>query len=372
MNVRAFVVATCIGTAFFAAGYAWNYQPEIINANEIWSMFESEHGKARAAVLRVLIAPNSAHFNGLRTIDTDQARYVCGSVKAMDKERQYVGAAFVYTVAIDFARIDDDGRMTSQRSPYKPCPGEADDKIADQNTLISPGALSMIKTVEKIIPKSSGGTMEQQLGQLAGQTAAVAPGSAVPRRSAGSSGSAASAGAGWAPAAQHSSSGVEARQADELTWRVDQPPAAWPNFPSDHPLAKSAQKRTSAEALAFARDVEARWEDTRSSGVPAKRPSPRRSRKHAARYLRSNPRTRIIGGPGPPLCGCAKSIATLLVELAGICPSASPSARAPGQSARKTSTSWHGVLRQTMPISRLKRPRAGQRRKPDGAFRPPV
>jgi hypothetical protein len=273
MNVRAFVIATCIGTAFFAAGYAWNYQPEIINANEIWSMLESEHGKARAAVLRVLVAPNSAHFNGLRTIDADGARYVCGSVKAMDKERQYVEAAFVYTLAIDFARIDDDGRMTSQRSPYKPCPGAADDKIADQNTLISPGALSMIKTVEKIIPKSSGGTMEQQLGQLAGQTAAIAPGSAVPQRSAGLSGSAALAGAGR-PAAQHSSSGVEARRADELTWRVDQPPAAWPNFPSDHALAKSAQKRTSAEALAFAKDVEHRWEEANSSGVPAKRPSP--------------------------------------------------------------------------------------------------
>lgn len=163
MNVRAFVIATCIGTTFFAAGYAWNYQPEIINANEIWSMFESEHGKARAAVLRVLVAPNSAHFNGLRTIDADQARYVCGSVKAMDKERQYVEAAFVYTVSIDFARIDDDGRMTSQRSAYKPCPGAADDKIADQNTLISPGALSMIKTIEKVIPKSSGGTMNNSL-----------------------------------------------------------------------------------------------------------------------------------------------------------------------------------------------------------------
>ncbi|WP_354254185.1 hypothetical protein [Bradyrhizobium sp. F1.13.3] len=273
MNVRAFVIATCIGTAFFAAGYAWNYQPDFIDASEIWSMFESEHGKARAAVLRVLIAPNSAHFNGLRTIDADRGRYVCGSVKAMDKERQYVEVAFVYTVAIDFARIDDDGRMTSQRSAYKPCPAAADDKIADQNTLISPGALSMIKTVEKIIPKSNGGTMEQQLGQLAGQTAAVAPGLAAPQRSAGSSGSAAFAGAGRAPVAQHSSSGVEGRQADELTWRVDQPPAAWPTFPSDHPLAKLVQKRTGAEALAFAKDIEARWEEAKSSGVPARRPS---------------------------------------------------------------------------------------------------
>ncbi|TYO62955.1 hypothetical protein FXV83_30060 [Bradyrhizobium hipponense] len=271
MNVRAFVIATCVGAAFFAAGYAWNFQPDAINANEIWSMLESEHGKARAAVSRVLIAPNSAHFNGLRTVEADQARYVCGSVKAMDKERQYVETAFVYTVAIDFARIDDDGRITSQRSAYRPCPTAADDKIADQKTLISPGALLMIKTVEKIIPKSGGGTMEQQLGQLAGQTAAVAPGSAAAPRSAGSL---ASAGAGWTPAAQHSRSGAEASQGDELTWRVDQPPATWPTFPPGHALAKSTQMRTSAEALAFARDIEARWEEAKSSGVPTKRPSP--------------------------------------------------------------------------------------------------
>jgi hypothetical protein len=274
MNVRAFAVATCIGATFFAAGYAWNYYPEATKSDEIWSMFQSEHGKARAAVSRVLIEPDSAHFNGLRTVDGDGARYVCGSVKAMDKERQYVETAFVYTVAIDFARIDDDGRISWQRSTYRPCPTPADDKIADQNTLISPGALSMIKTVEKMIPKSSsgtGGTMEQQLGELAGQTAAVAPGSAVAPRSAGAS---ALAGAGWAPAEQHSGSGVKAAQGDELTWRVDQPPAAWPTFPSGHSLVKSTQKRTTAEALAFAKDVEARWEQSKSSGTPTKRPSP--------------------------------------------------------------------------------------------------
>lgn len=271
MNVRAFAVATCIGVTFFAAGYAWNYQPDAINPGEIWSMLQSEHGMARAAVARVLIEPNSAHFSGLRTVDADDARYVCGSVKAMDKERQYVETAFVYTVAIDYARIDDDGRITSQRSTYKPCPNAADDKIADQRTLISPGALSMIKTVEKVIPKSSGGTMEQQLGQLAGQTAAYAPGSAIAPGSAVSSGS---AGAGWTPAEQHPGSRVEATRKDELTWRVDQPPAAWPTFPPGHSLAKSTQKRTTAEALAFAKDIEARWEQSKSAEGPTRRPSP--------------------------------------------------------------------------------------------------
>ncbi len=284
MNVRAFLVATSIGAAFFAAGYVWNYQPEVIEANNIWSMLESEHGKARAAVSRVLIAPDSARFNGLRTVDADKARYVCGSVKAMDQKGQYVETAFVYTVAIDFARIDDDGRITSQRSTYRPCPTATDDKIADRNTLISPGALSVITTVEKIIPKSSGGTMEQQLGQLAGQTAAVAP------KSAGSSGSAASAGSGWAPATQHSSSSVVAPSGDEQTWPIDQPPAAWPTFPSGHALAKPTQKRTSAEAMAFAKDVEARWEEAKSSGIPTRRPSPEEIKEACRALLAIDPK----------------------------------------------------------------------------------
>lgn len=271
MNVRALAIATCIGATFFAAGYVWNYQPEAIKSDEIWSMFQSEHGKARAAVSRVLIQPNSAHFHSLRTVEADKARYVCGSVKAMDKGSQYVETAFVYTVAIDFARIDDDGRITSQRSTYRPCPTAADDTIADQKPLISPGALSVIKTVEKVIPKSSGGTMEQQLGELAGQTAAVAPGSAVAQRPAASSGA---TGTGSGPAELSSSSRVEATRADEPTWRVDQPPAAWPTFPSGHALAKPTQKRTTAEALAFANDIEARWEQSKSSGSPTTRPSP--------------------------------------------------------------------------------------------------
>lgn len=284
MNVRAFLVATSIGAAFFAAGYVWNYQPEVMEASNIWSMLGSEHGKARAAVSRVLIAPNSAHFNGLRTVDADKARYVCGAVKAMDQKGQYVETAFVYTVAIDFARIDDDGRITSQRSTYRPCPAATDDKIADRNKLISPGALSVITTVENIIPKSSGGTMEQQLGQLAGQTAAVAP------KSAGSSGSTASAGSGWAPATQHSGSSVVAPLGDEQTWPIDQPPAAWPTFPSGHALAKPTQKRTSAEAMAFAKNVEARWEEAKSSGIPTRRPSPEEIKEACRALLAIDPK----------------------------------------------------------------------------------
>ncbi|MGY3036836.1 hypothetical protein ACVIIV_006006 [Bradyrhizobium sp. USDA 4354] len=177
MNLRASIIATCIGAAFFGVGYAWNYQPDIINPDEIWSMFQSEHRMARAAVSRMLIEPDSAYFSGLRTVEADAARYVCGAVKAKSKRGHYIDAAFVYTVASDFARVDDDGRITSQHSPYKSCPTAAEVRIAEQQVPIAPGTLAAAKAIGKIIPQSSGGTMEQQLGQLAAQTAAVAPGS---------------------------------------------------------------------------------------------------------------------------------------------------------------------------------------------------
>ena len=169
----------------------------------------------------------------------------------------------------------------------------------------------MIQAVEKIMPESSGGRWNDTWP--AGRTDSAAPDQRSRRdRPAfrvrqplqGQDGR------------QHSIRVRAWRREEQMNrrWRVDQPPAAWPNFPSDHALAKSAQKRTSAEAMAFAKVVEHRSEEANSSGVPAKRPSPEEIKKHAARYLRLIPRTRIIRGPGPPLCGCANSTATLLVE----------------------------------------------------------
>lgn len=273
MNVSALLVAAGVGAAFLAAEYEFYYQPHLIEVevDAVWSMFRSDHGKARAAVSRMLIKPDSAVFSGLRTVEADAGRHVCGAVKAMDEDQHYVEAAFVYTVANDFARVDDDGRITSQYSAYKPCPAEKGDKIADQKTLISPGALSMIKTVQKVVPKAdpstlstltalgpsgqegiSGGTMEGQLRQLAGQPAAGAEG------------------AGSAPS---SNQAVHASLEDELNWRSDQPPAAWPTFSSGHPLAKPTEKRTTAQALALAKHVEDRWKQSRSSGKETLRPS---------------------------------------------------------------------------------------------------
>ena len=61
--------------------------------------------------------------------------------------------------------------------------------------------------------------------------------------------------------------------ANESDWRSDRPPAAWPSFPFDHPLAKWAPKRSTALALALAKDVEERWEQSRYGNAKG-RPSP--------------------------------------------------------------------------------------------------
>lgn len=71
MNLRASIIATCVGAVFFGVGYTWNYQPDIINPDEVWSTFQSDHRKARAAVSRLLIEPHSARFSGLRTVEAE-------------------------------------------------------------------------------------------------------------------------------------------------------------------------------------------------------------------------------------------------------------------------------------------------------------
>ena len=94
--------------------------------------------------------------------------------------------------------------------------------------------------------KSSGATTEQLLGQLAGEV--------------GSAG-------------QQSSSTFKAAPDNENEWRSDRPPAAWPVFPPDHPLSKPVKKRTTAQAIALAAEVEERWAQFKA-GNPNERPSP--------------------------------------------------------------------------------------------------
>lgn len=274
MNLRAFAIATCVGAAFFGVGYAWNVQPDWFKPEEIWSMFQSEHRRARAAVSRMLIAPATAHFNGLQTVEADSSRYVCGIVKAADKGGHYVDAAFVYTVAIDFARVDDGGRITSQHSAYKSCPSPGNSGTPQQHAPAAPGAMAAVQTIGKMIPPSGGGTMEQQLGQLGAQTAAATPGAGRlsgpaamgPALAGQPSGQPSGQSSG-----QPSGSAAKAAPANELTWRADQPPSAWPAPPSGQCLATSPPKRTAAEALALAKAVETHRGQSKSLEAPAKR-----------------------------------------------------------------------------------------------------
>ncbi len=285
MNIPTLLIAAAISVAFFVAEYRWFYQPDMIKPELAYDFLSTEHMKARDAVRHRLVNPSSAQFGELRSVDADGARFVCGGVKAKDKSGQFSDAAFVYAVATDFARIDDDGRMTSQQAAFKPCPQSEEEKVAQQKAVISPGALSAIKAVQKIVPKnadpsvlstlstlssSSGGspagTMQQQLGELAGQPAPGGSGGAGPGGGFGAAGSAGGSSGG-------SSNPVEARLDDELAWRADRPPATWPTFPSGHPLTKATQRRSTAQALAMAKDVEDRWQRSKLRRDPRVRPS---------------------------------------------------------------------------------------------------
>jgi hypothetical protein len=263
------LIAVAAGVAFFAAEHRWYYQPDLANPDFTLDIFSTEQMKARAAIRRVLLNPYSAQFSALRSVEMDEARFVCGAVKARDKDGQLAMAAFVYTVAIDFARIDDHGRITHQQATFKPCPVTEEETFAQQKSPVLPGALSIAKSFQKGAPKvdpsgvstltrlaggageTSEGTMEQPLGELVGKSAS----------------------AYGAVGGKKTDPAVEASLGNELDWRADHQPVAWPIFPLDHTLAKSTRKRTVAEALALAKEVEERWEQAKSPASSKVRPS---------------------------------------------------------------------------------------------------
>ncbi|SFI03165.1 hypothetical protein SAMN05216525_103443 [Bradyrhizobium sp. Gha] len=274
MNVPGFLIAAAFGGAFFAIEYGLYYQPDFINADVLISTFSTEHKRARAAVRHALINPDSAQFGTLRSVDADAARYVCGTVSAKNKSGQSVNAAFVYTVAADFARIDDDGRITQYQSGYRPCP-TGEPKVAQQLPAGSPSLTSVATAVQKVAPEaltsvapaltmpasstagsSSGGTMEQQVRELAARTV---PPDAARRQQPN-------------PSATRELANTH-EIAKESEWQAERPPAAWPKFPRDHALAKPTRKRTPSEALKLARDVEERWKKAEASTDVSMRPS---------------------------------------------------------------------------------------------------
>jgi hypothetical protein len=283
MNVPVAVISAGVGVAFFWAACVYYYQPPFVIADDaLFDMLATNHAKARAAVSRLLIDPSSAQFDALRSVEVDAAKFVCGKVNAKDKAGSYAGhRAFVYTVAIDFARIDDDGRIAQRHVAFSACPVSEEEEITQQKWVISPGLLSLLGIVERTIPAgdpstlstmaqmspggkaSSGATMQQQLGQLAGRP-----------RSEG----------------RQSDSGSGAAPDNEAEWRSDRPTAAWPAFPSDHPLAQPAVKRTPAHAMAFAQDVEDRWVQSKSGDLKV-RPSSEEIKEACRALLTINPKS---------------------------------------------------------------------------------
>ena len=267
MNIPAALISAAFGAAFFAVGTAYYIQPDLfVTDTALLEMLTPNHSNARAAVSRLLFDPASAQFDLLRTVEVDAAKYVCGNVNAKDQSGSYAGYhAFVYTVAVDFARIDDEGRIAQRHAAFSACPmPEEEEKVPQQKMDVAPGALSLLKGIQKNIPASgdpsalstmasqmsapdkgsSGASMQRQLGQLGG---AVQQGS------------------------KSIKSGI--RTPDNASERrSDRPPAASPTFPPDHPLGRPATVRTPAQAIALAKDVEDRWEESKSGNTKV-RPS---------------------------------------------------------------------------------------------------
>jgi hypothetical protein len=261
MNIPAAIISAAIGAALFAGMNAFHYRPSLITPDYSLDMiFATKHSKARTAVTRLLIDPASADFSPLRSVEDDGAEYVCGTVRAKDKSGQYAEYRdFVYTVAVDLARIDDDGRIAHRHGAFRRCPISEEEEVARRKMPITPGTASMAKAIQTIMPnmsaggaKSSGGTLEQQIGQMANQLGATGQPGSVGQ--------------------QGGNSAFKTALGKESESRSGQPPAAWPTFPSNHPLARPAQKRTTAQAMALAKDVEDRWEQS-NSGASNSRPS---------------------------------------------------------------------------------------------------
>ncbi|MGP9810365.1 hypothetical protein ACTZWT_02510 [Rhodopseudomonas sp. NSM] len=234
-------------------------------------MLSTDHMKARDAVRHVLIAPDSAQFSALRSVERGPDRYVCGAVRARDKAGHFAEAAFVYVRAIDFARLDDEGRITHRRSEYRPCPVPEEEIVAELRPPISPAALAAAKMIQQLVPPvdpsalaspstlarlaggaQSGGTLEHDVRRLS-KTLSASSGLIGPPQ--------------VGPPIDLS------RVAGSVS-PVDQPPAAWPIFPPDHPLSKPPRTRAPSEALSLAKDVAQRWEQSEALRDPALQPAP--------------------------------------------------------------------------------------------------
>jgi hypothetical protein len=290
MNGPAALISAGLGAMFLAAASMFYYQPAFISPDlALDQIFTTNHSKARAAVARLLLDSSSAKFDVMRSVQVEAAKFVCGNVNAKDKTGTYAGnKAFVYTVAIDFARIDDDGQIAQRHDAFKTCPMSAEEQtISDMKLKIPPGAIEMAKKIQKAMPTTDESVLTDLSSQMsAGQLPTGANAQAL-RQAAGSPGGnhGGPSVTGGAPTGATFKPTLDI----ENEWRAERPPAAWPLFPADHPLSKPAAPRSPARSLAVANDVEARWIQFRA-GATKQRPSAEEMRQALRALLAIDPK----------------------------------------------------------------------------------
>jgi hypothetical protein len=256
MNKLVALIAMAIGGAFFAFEAIFPYGVSIsVFGFSPEQMINPNHVKARAAVSALLFDPNSAEFDKLRDVAADGTQYVCGDVKAKDRGGAYSGRrAFVYEVRINIARIDDDEQIARAHAAYRPCPENLKPPASELD-------LEMAKKVLKVLPKVD----PQALPTMASLPLGTKDPNGAPAATDLKTGlsqfrnTAAGRLTGSNGPSTQSDVPLVADLKNETEWRGDHPPAAWPTFPADDPLAKPAHKRTPEQAIALASNVEARW-----------------------------------------------------------------------------------------------------------------
>lgn len=299
MNKTAAIIAVGVGSGFMALQIAFPQQMSgMLFGFSLDDFMAGDHARARAAVYKVLIDPQSAAFQDLRTVEAAKAKFVCGKVNSKDKSGIYAGYhAFVYERAGDVARIDDDGRVVKVLAAYRPCPVSEDAPPAPTVITIPPEAMAVAGKILKALP-----TIETQAVPPA---AAVALGSGSASGGTGGSGGSIQSGvqalAQSVPQLDRKPSGQgagntqspakpvnEASRVNERDWRGDRPPTAWPVFAADHPLAKPASPRSNAETMALATEIEQRWSNL-EAGRSKRRPSMSETREALRTLLAIDP-----------------------------------------------------------------------------------
>ncbi|MGA2287249.1 hypothetical protein [Bradyrhizobium sp.] len=274
-KIIAWLIVAGVGGAFLTLEFIYPYYNSIFGYS-VEPYVEPDQSRARAAVSSLLFDPDSAEFDQLRNVETEGVQFVCGDVKAKDRDGSYSELrAFVYEVKPEIARIDDNEQIARIHATYKPCPEnleppqppEAEDfvkKVLRFLPKVDPVAPSTRDSLPSLPKGSSSSPAPNDLktglsqfrntaaGQLTGSEAAATEANGQPTQAEGS---------------------FIADLKNEQAWRSDHPPAAWPTFPSDDPLAKPARKRSPEQAIALASDVEGRWKGFKA-GRSASRPRP--------------------------------------------------------------------------------------------------